>query len=261
MDNVVGEVEGRAERMDRSQRDILGAIGDAALDEIARSRKAVAMLGLDAARFGKNALSPAPLRRPAPLDDLQLRDVGQDGTGSAIGGPLLPPVEGRKGESAFEADIQRAEEALESAAKARNVLRALPLGRPIAAGHDVTSGFGTRLDPFTRSPALHSGVDFRAPTGTPVRAVAAGKIIEAGYNGGYGRMVEIDHGFGITTRYAHLYSIAVNEGDRIEKGALLGSVGSTGRSTGPHLHYEVRLDDDATDPMRFVRAQALLAGN
>ena len=74
-------------------------------------------------------------------------------------------------------------------------------------------------------------------------------------------MVEIDHGFGITTRYAHMSSIAVNDGDQVEKGAVIGHVGSTGRSTGPHLHYEVRIDDDATDPMRFVRAQQVLARN
>lgn len=261
MESIVGEVETRAGRMDQTQRDILGAIGDAALDEIAKGRKAVAALGLDPSRFGKNALAPAPIRRLAPLDEFQLRDVSQDNTGTALGGPLLPPLASRADAEAFDAGILRAEQALDGATKARAVLRALPVGRPIAAGHDLTSGFGTRLDPFTRSLAMHSGIDFRAPTGTSVRAVAAGKVIEAGYNGGYGRMVEIDHGFGITTRYAHMSSIAVSEGDRVEKGALLGAVGSTGRSTGPHLHYEVRIDDDATDPMRFVRAQALLAGN
>ncbi len=125
----------------------------------------------------------------------------------------------------------------------------------------ITSSFGTRLDPFTRGLAMHSGIDFRAATGTAVRATAPGKVIEAGYNGGYGRMVEIDHGNGVSTRYAHLSSIQVSEGDTIRAGQVLGAVGSTGRSTGPHLHYEVRIDDDATDPMRFLRASRLMTAN
>lgn len=171
---------------------------------------------------------------------------------------MLPPPSSQPAPH-FDHVFGRVETALEQARQAKHILKALPVGRPMAERYDLTSNFGTRLDPFTRSPAMHSGIDFRAPTGTPVRAVAGGKIIEAGPNGGYGRMVEIDHGYGITTRYAHLSSIAVNEGDLVEKGAMLGQVGSTGRSTGPHLHYEVRIDDDATDPMRFIRAQALLA--
>ncbi|MCE2932629.1 MAG: M23 family metallopeptidase, partial [Hyphomicrobiales bacterium] len=86
-------------------------------------------------------------------------------------------------------------------------------------------------------------------------------VIEAGYSGGYGRMVEIDHGNGLSTRYAHLSSIQVSEGDTILAGQVLGTVGSTGRSTGPHLHYEVRIDDDATDPMRFLRASRLMTAS
>lgn len=260
MDGVVTEVERRASRMETGQVDLLQVIGESAEEEIANGRKVVASLGLDPARFGKGAMTPPPVRRLVPLDELMLRDVNPEAAqGSALGGPLLPPSGPRSGAERFEAGILRAEQTLESAQRTRAVMQALPLGRPMAERYDMTSGYGTRLDPFTRSPALHSGLDFRAPTGTPVRAVAAGKIIEAGPSGGYGRMVEIDHGFGITTRYAHLSSIAVSEGDKIEKGAVLGHVGSTGRSTGPHLHYEVRLDDDATDPMRFVRAQKLIS--
>lgn len=259
MEGIVNEVERRSSRMERAQVDLLQKIGDAAEGEITKSRKTVAAIGIDPARFGRNAFGIVPIRRPAPLDELMLRDVSPDAApGTALGGPLLSPVPARSGGEIFETAMSRAEGAVEGAKKARSILRAIPVGRPLGERYELSSGFGTRLDPFTRSPALHSGLDFRAPSGTPVRAVAAGKIIDAGPNGGYGRMVEIDHGYGITTRYAHLSSIAVNDGDSIEKGAVIGHVGTTGRSTGPHLHYEVRIDDDAADPMRFVRAEKLL---
>lgn len=259
MDGVVDEVERRSKRMERAQIELLQSIGEAADGEITRSRKMVAAIGLDPARFGKSALGIVPIRRPAPLEEMMLRDVKSDSiAGSAIGGPLLAPLPIRSVSEDFEAAISRAESAIEGTRNARSILRALPIGRPLSERYDLSSGFGTRLDPFTRSLALHSGIDFRAPTGTPVRAVAAGRVIEAGSSGGYGRMVEIDHGYGITTRYAHMSSLAVKDSDKIEKGAVIGYVGSTGRSTGPHLHYEVRIDDDATDPKRFVRAADLI---
>jgi murein DD-endopeptidase MepM/ murein hydrolase activator NlpD len=258
IEGVVGEIERRSGRMEQSQLQRLKAIGENAAAEAAQGRKLVAALGLDPARFGRASAAPT-IRRPAPLDELMLRDVNPEAIG--LGGPLLPPPRAMGMAGRFELTLAEAETALDALIRSRAMVRALPVAAPLAGRHDLASGFGTRLDPFTRSPALHSGLDFRAPTGTPVRATARGKIIEAGYNGGYGRMVEIDHGFGITTRYAHLSTIAVSEGETVEKGAVLGQVGSTGRSTGPHLHYEVRIDDDAADPMRFLRAERLLAGH
>ncbi|MCZ8374561.1 MAG: peptidoglycan DD-metalloendopeptidase family protein [Beijerinckiaceae bacterium] len=258
MHGVVQEVERRAERVEATQMGVLVAIEETAGAQVSQSRRMVSALGLDPGRFGKSSLSAPAIRRPAPLDSLHLRDVSADQGGTDMGGPWLPAGTA-EAPASFDFLFGRVETALDQARHARQVIKALPVGRPLGERFDITSSFGTRLDPFTRSPALHSGIDFRAPTGTPVRAVAGGKVIEAGPNGGYGRMVEIDHGFGISTRYAHLSVIAVNEGDTIEKGAVLGQVGSTGRSTGPHLHYEVRVDDDATDPMRYVRAQALMA--
>lgn len=262
LNGIVDEIERRSKHYERAQIEVLKSIDKAADDEIARSRKMVAVIGLDPSRFGKAAFGIAPIRGPAPLDELRLRDVNPDTmTNSAMGGPLLPPLPSRHLSEAFEVASLRAEGAIEGTKNARSVLRALPIGRPLDERYGLSSNFGGRLDPFTRSLAHHSGLDFRAPTGTPVRAAAAGRIIDAGPNGGYGRMVEIDHGYGITTRYAHMSSIAVNDGDRIEKGAVLGYVGTTGRSTGSHLHYEVRVDDDATDPKRFLQAAKILAQN
>jgi murein DD-endopeptidase MepM/ murein hydrolase activator NlpD len=116
-----------------------------------------------------------------------------------------------------------------------------------------------RIDPFTRGPALHTGLDFRADPGAEVRATAAGRVVSAEYSGGYGRMVEVDHGNGITTRYAHLSAMRVAPGQAVSAGTILGRVGSTGRSTGPHLHYETRIDGTPVDPQLFLRAGARLA--
>ena len=100
---------------------------------------------------------------------------------------------------------------------------------------------------------MHTGLDFRAATGDPVRATANGKVVSSGWAGGYGRMVEIDHGNGLSTRYGHMSEIGVKVGDIIKIGQVIGAVGSTGRSTGPHLHFEVRLNGVPQNPARFLQ--------
>ncbi|MEZ5841711.1 MAG: M23 family metallopeptidase [Hyphomicrobiales bacterium] len=130
----------------------------------------------------------------------------------------------------------------------------MPLGQPIRGAARTTSRFGVRLDPFLNTPALHAGIDFKAAVGHPVVATARGTVIRAGWSGGYGRMVEIDHGNGVTTRYAHLKAITVKEGDTVRVGQTVGKLGSSGRSTGPHLHYETRIDGRAIDPLKFLEA-------
>ena len=101
---------------------------------------------------------------------------------------------------------------------------------------------------------MHSGMDFRAPTGSDARVTAAGTVVSAGWNGGYGRMVEVKHANGFSTRYGHLSKILVKEGQELSAGDVVGKVGSSGRSTGPHLHYEVRRNGDALNPVRFLKA-------
>jgi len=131
----------------------------------------------------------------------------------------------------------------------------VPLTTPVhGSDFEVTSGFGPRIDPFTHNLAFHSGMDFAGPWGTPVRATAPGVVDFAGVRGGYGNMVEIDHGFGIRTRYGHLASILVKVGAKVSKGTPIGKLGSTGRSTGPHVHYEVWLANVVRDPSRFIEA-------
>jgi murein DD-endopeptidase MepM/ murein hydrolase activator NlpD len=109
-----------------------------------------------------------------------------------------------------------------------------------------------RIDPFLGRPAMHTGIDFRGDIGEAIRVTAAGTVVSAGWSGGYGRMVEVDHGNGLSTRYGHLSEIDVKVGDRLKPGQSVGRLGSTGRSTGPHLHYETRIEGEAVDPSRFL---------
>ncbi len=141
-----------------------------------------------------------------------------------------------------------------------SAIRTLPLGEPLA-DYEVTSPFGVRNDPINALTGIHEGVDLGAMTGTPVMATGDGQVVWASWRDRYGLMVEIEHGMGLHTRYAHLSKILVNVGQRISRGAPLGLVGETGRTTGPHLHYEVRMGDQPTNPMKFIMAgQNVLKG-
>ena len=120
--------------------------------------------------------------------------------------------------------------------------------------YNFTSAFGVRSDPFRGSAAMHAGVDLSASAGTPIYATADGVVDRAEWFGGYGNMVEIDHGKAIATRYGHMSRIAAKPGQRVKRGDLIGYVGSTGRSTGNHLHYEVRIDGYAVNPMPFLQS-------
>jgi murein DD-endopeptidase MepM/ murein hydrolase activator NlpD len=133
------------------------------------------------------------------------------------------------------------------------LLRSLPLSPPLDS-YSIESGFGLRNDPFTRKGTMHEGLDFVNETNTPVLSTAPGVVVYAGSRGTFGLMVEIDHGLGITTRYGHLRAISVNLGQEVAYRQEIGRLGSTGRSTGPHVHYEVRVDGKPLDPAKFLEA-------
>lgn len=126
----------------------------------------------------------------------------------------------------------------------------VPSIRPVEVA--IGSGFGFRIDPFNGRTALHTGLDFAAPVGTPIRAAAGGRVIEAQHDGAYGLALKIDHGQGLVTRYAHSSEILVRPGELVRRGQTVARVGSTGRSTGPHLHFEVLLEGVQQDPARFL---------
>lgn len=176
----------------------------------------------------------------------------------ALGGPLVEARDPRAlaavldVDEAFAIRIRNAADNLSDMRRLADTAESMPFGRP--TGARTTSGFGVRFDPFNGRPALHQGQDFAAPLNTPIHAPAPGIVSFVGVRSGYGKTVEIDHGRGFKTRYAHLNATAVSPGQRISLGQRLGAMGTTGRSTGVHLHYEVWMDGRPQNPARFMRA-------
>ena len=177
----------------------------------------------------------------------------------AVGGPFVPVDEETMTHEAFISGLTSLREALDALDRTRGEIAELPVAHP-APGRAVTSGFGQRRDPILGRTAFHAGIDFRTPTGTPISAPAHGTVVKAGRHGGYGKMVELRHANGLTTRFAHLSRIGVKIGARVHRGQVIGRSGNTGRSTGPHLHYEIRSGGEAVNPMRYLQAGAKLDG-
>ncbi|WP_246717448.1 M23 family metallopeptidase [Oricola nitratireducens] len=200
------------------------------------------------------ASSARSMRRQIVADahsaGLPLKAPEVESTGT--GGPFIPARPGANAE-AFDTELDNLNRELDALDTVRGKIRAFPIANP-APGHRITSGFGNRRDPIIGRSAFHAGIDFSVVSGTPIHATAAGTVIRAGRNGGYGNMIEIRHVSGLTTRYAHLSRILVKKGQKVAAGARIGLSGSTGRSTGPHLHYEVREDNKAVNPMNFLKA-------
>ena len=222
------------DRIEMSQTKALTAIDRAAERSASRDAAIVAETGLD----------PAKLSLPH----------GEGG----VGGPFIP-AEIDPDAPATDPALTRVARDVATAERLKTLLSFVPLRMPLSGDPSVTSPFGYRADPFLDRLALHPGVDLAEAYGAEIHAAAAGRVVHAGPAGGYGNMVEIDHGNGLATRYAHMSEALVEEGQQVDKGAVLGRLGSTGRSTGPHLHYEVRVDGEPVDPERYLRAGADLA--
>ncbi len=198
-------------------------------------RKLIAQTGIEPGRFLQKLAGAEGMGGPeVPLDQVRLKGV--------------PDPE-------FVRALLEAEANLAQFLGLSEAIGHLPLSLPVTgASAHITSGFGPRKDPFTGHAAFHPGVDFAGPEGSTVVATNAGRVVSAGYDGSYGNMVEIDHGLGLRTRYAHLMAVAVRPGQVVAKGTLIGRIGSTGRSTGPHVHYEVWYDNTVRNPDGFIRA-------
>ncbi|MEM7689170.1 MAG: M23 family metallopeptidase [Pseudomonadota bacterium] len=166
----------------------------------------------------------------------------------AVGGPFVP-LEEELGD--LDPRFERMALSLARMSTLERALEAIPQVTP-HANPSITSNFGYRRDPFNGRGARHPGIDFRGPIGSPIYAAAPGKVVYAGWRGGYGRLVEIRHDNGLVTRYAHLRRIDAKVGDSVEAGETIGGLGSSGRSTGPHLHFEVRINDRAVNPRPFL---------
>ena len=195
----------------------------------------------------------------------QLRQVGikpkmtaLPNDGGGVGGPLLPPEDGSNTPSMVD-QANAVVTALARFKDARLAVALAPIHLPVSGVERISSGFGNRTDPFTGRQAFHPGIDFPWPTGTTVLSAGAGKVVYVGQINGYGNVIDIDHGGGIVTRYGHLSAFLINQGAIVTTGTPIARVGSTGRSTGPHLHFEVRRNDAPVDPNYYLDAGKRLA--
>jgi murein DD-endopeptidase MepM/ murein hydrolase activator NlpD len=229
VDNALVRLQNSLDHVEGRQMAALNSYEDGLESKVRRMRGLISDLGLDMAQ-----LEAAAPRAP-------------------MGGPFIP-VKLASNASPFDRELYRINVTRAQADKLTRTLAQVPYRKPVIGEVEFTSGFGIRSDPFLGRPAMHTGLDFRAQMGDPVRVTANGKVVNSGWSGGYGRMVEIDHGNGLSTRYGHLSQIDVKVGDMVKIGQVIGEVGSTGRSTGPHLHYETRIDGEAVDPQKFLRA-------
>ena len=215
--------------------------------EIARMQREVAAMQADVA-----AIKAAAQRRLA-MTEAEIRRLGLQPErikAQGVGGPYEPVETAHAADPNFKALFTswKKLEQLEQGTVA------IPSTEPVH-GTNFTSGFGVRSDPFKSRAAMHPGIDLAGPYGTPIYATADGIVGRAEWNsGGYGNLVEIDHGHGIQTRYGHLSRSIVHAGERVKRGQLIAYMGSTGRSTGSHLHYEVRLDGRAVNPIPFLQS-------
>jgi murein DD-endopeptidase MepM/ murein hydrolase activator NlpD len=221
---------------------------EASLDRV-EQRQSLALNALE------NRYQDKARRIHSVLDQLGVRLEPQ-----ATGGPFVPvkPPPANQGfqRAVFEVNLARSE-----ADQLGDMIRQVPLRKPVTGEIDETSPFGVRMDPFLHEAAMHTGIDIRGEIGEPAHATAAGRVTIAGWDGGYGNLVEIDHGNGLATRYGHLSQIDVHVGDQVRSGQVIGRIGSTGRSTGPHLHYEVRVNGEAVNPQKFLDAGGKLFGD
>ncbi len=230
-------LEARLARLRESEQEVIERLSAQVREGAAAVEKTIAMTGLN-------------------IDDLLA--VGDSGLQPALGqgGPFIPAESfsaGTRAGSELAATVSRLEAQLDRWSELREVVRRLPLSVPLDQFR-ISSSYGQRRDPMSGRKARHLGIDFVAPPRTPIRATAPGTVVFAGENGRYGKMVEIDHGYGIATRYAHLRKVLVRKGQEVGHRGKIGLLGSSGRSTGPHLHYEIRVKNQNRNPMKYILA-------
>ena len=197
---------------------------------------------------GRAQRAAAALRK-LDLDPSGMAAASPRNRQAAMGGPLERLATSRDG--SLDPRFERLGLSLSRMDALEQALERVPQVVP-AANQQITSRFGFRRDPFNGRSAMHSGIDFKGTSGSPIYAAARGRVSFAGRRSGYGKVVEISHGSGMMTRYAHLSRIDVKRGAAIDGGDVLGGLGSTGRSTGPHLHFEVRINGRAVNPRKFL---------
>lgn len=233
---LLGQLAGlemELEMLREGQEQLFATMRERAGDHVERVEEGLAFTGLDI---------------DALIDDLQTDLL------PGRGGPLIPDLPPVAHHDPAWSEVVDVVSLADRAADLREVAVRLPLSRPLSDNYRLASRFGSRTDPFTGRRARHEGQDFAASAGTPIYATAPGVVVRAGVRGAYGNYVEIDHGLGVSSAYAHMNEIIVAVGEEVQTGSRIGAVGSTGRSTGPHLHYEVRVNGVAANPANFIKA-------
>jgi murein DD-endopeptidase MepM/ murein hydrolase activator NlpD len=233
MAGTVEDLKSRLASLQESQADFVSHLTERARQNLEDMEKTVQMTGLS-------------------VDQL-LRRTDQDGAGQ--GGPFIPAPTDTKdaNERKLLESVATLDDEVGRWEKLQVILRSIPLSAPVDHYY-ISSGFGERMDPFNGESAIHEGLDLVDAIRSDVLATAPGKVVFAGWRGSYGRCVEIDHGLGIHTVYAHLDSVLVKEGDLVDYRQTIGKLGNSGRSSGAHVHYEVRFEDKPLDPMGFLKA-------
>ncbi len=213
-----------------SQHDVVRTLTSRTRKDLGKTKKLISGLGIDVERV---------------LSEEEAAKLGR-------GGPFMALRPDRVPEEAFRTDLARLDMHIDRWEGVQRLLRTLPLATPSDKFY-IASGYGRRKDPFNGRPAVHYGVDLSGARKSAILSTAPGVVVYAGYNGKYGKMIEIDHGRGIRTRYGHLNKVIVKNGQRVGFRERIGLMGSTGRSTGPHVHYEIRVNGTPYNPIKFFK--------
>lgn len=247
MNDRVSFLEKRVEELKKEKQDFVDAVYKVTKGRIAKLNSTIGSTGLDPKALQRKEQDVGERQATFKGNIASTIDTNKLEAGPQ-GGPFIPLETSKLSQK--EKDVF---EQLDRLDILERVIGKLPLAIPMKHGR-YTSGFGTRYDPFSGRLARHMGIDFSGPASAPVYATQNGVVKSSGWHGSYGNAIDIQHALGMSTRYGHLSRIMVNKGDKIKKGQLIGLQGSTGRSTGPHLHYEVHYYDKPLNPANFIKA-------
>lgn len=231
------EMQQMVEDIRKAELDVLDKVSQIAEKEMGKIKSAISSINV-------------PLKKRGLYFNALANNKKQQGSG----GPYVPAENKFLQEKKVGDKVSRLYQTVDDVAYYREVMNYVPLGKPVWSLW-VSSSYGTRSDPFKKTKAYHKGVDFAGRTGNKIRVMAKGKVTKSEYSKSYGNLVVIDHGNGFVTKYAHMNKVYVQKGQHVENGDAVGEVGSTGRSTGPHLHYEILYQGKDIDPMPFVKAK------